>query len=117
MATIAISGIAPAAGLAAQRRRHPGLRRIPGKPGDQAFYQYDFGDDWQHEVLYEGSPPLEKGKKYPICLEGERACPPEGVGGVWSYPEFLAAIADPSTGGNPIPLTPENTRALFEACI
>jgi len=27
------------------------------------------------------------------------------------------AIADPSTGGNPIPLTPENTRALFEACI
>ena len=27
------------------------------------------------------------------------------------------AIADPSTGGNPTPLTPENTRALFEACI
>ena len=58
-------------------------------------YEYDFGDSWEHEVLFEGCPPLEKGKKYPICLEGERACPPEDVGGVWSYENFLAAIADP----------------------
>lgn len=58
-------------------------------------YEYDFGDGWEHEVLYEGSPPLEKGKKYPFCLEGERACPPEDVGGVWGYAEFLEAIADP----------------------
>ena len=58
-------------------------------------YEYDFGDGWEHEVLYEGSPPLEKGKKYPICLEGERACPPEDVGGVWGYADFLEAIADP----------------------
>ncbi|MDJ0992714.1 MAG: iron-containing alcohol dehydrogenase [Dinoroseobacter sp.] len=27
------------------------------------------------------------------------------------------AIADPSTGGNPVALTPENTRQLFEACL
>lgn len=58
-------------------------------------YEYDFGDGWEHEVLYEGSPALEKGKKYPLCLEGERACPPEDVGGVWGYTDFLDAIADP----------------------
>jgi len=58
-------------------------------------YEYDFGDGWEHEVLYEGSPPLEKGKKYPLCLEGERACPPEDVGGVWGYAEYLEALADP----------------------
>jgi len=58
-------------------------------------YEYDFGDAWCHEVLYEGSPPLEKGKKYPLCLEGERACPPEDVGGVWGYAEYLAALANP----------------------
>jgi hypothetical protein len=58
-------------------------------------YEYDFGDGWEHEVLLEGRPPVEKGKKYPVCLEGERACPPEDVGGVWGYQEFLAAIADP----------------------
>jgi len=58
-------------------------------------YVYDFGDGWEHEVLYEGSPPLEKGKKYPLCLEGERACPPEDVDGVWGYAEYLEALADP----------------------
>ena len=28
-----------------------------------------------------------------------------------------AALEDPSTGGNPVPMTAENTRALFEACL
>ncbi len=27
------------------------------------------------------------------------------------------ALADPTAGGNPVPLTPQNTRALFEACL
>ncbi|CAE7546119.1 unnamed protein product [Symbiodinium sp. CCMP2456] len=58
-------------------------------------YDYDFGDGWEHEVLYEGSPPLEKGKKYPLCLEGERACPPEDIGGVWGYVDYLEALEDP----------------------
>jgi hypothetical protein len=58
-------------------------------------YEYDFGDGWEHEVLFEGCPPVEKGKKYPLCLEGGRACPPEDVGGVWGYQDFCAAIADP----------------------
>jgi len=73
------------------------LSEILPKTGKRfAFkYEYDFGDGWEHEVLYEGSPPLEKGKKYPHCLEGERACPPEDVGGVWGYADFLEAIADP----------------------
>jgi hypothetical protein len=58
-------------------------------------YEYDFGDDWQHEVLYEGCLRAEKGQRYPLCVEGERACPPEDVGGVWGYAEYLEALADP----------------------
>lgn len=58
-------------------------------------YEYDFGDSWEHEVLFEGCPPLEKGKKYPLCLEGERACPPEDCGGIWGYGDFLKAIGNP----------------------
>ena len=27
--------------------------------------------------------------------EGERACPPEDVGGPWGYADYLVAIADP----------------------
>lgn len=58
-------------------------------------YEYDFGDGWQHEVLFEGCPQAEKGSKFPICLEGERACPPEDCGGVTGYDHFLEVIADP----------------------
>jgi len=58
-------------------------------------YEYDFGDDWQHEVLFEGCLRAEKGIRYPICVEGERSCPPEDVGGLSGYSEFLEAIADP----------------------
>jgi len=58
-------------------------------------YEYDFGDGWEHEILFEGCPPVEQEMKYPLCLEGKRACPPEDVGGVWGYQDFLAAIADP----------------------
>lgn len=59
-------------------------------------YEYDFGDGWEHEILFEGHPPLETGKKYPLCLEGERACPPEDVGGIGGYQSFLAKISDPN---------------------
>ena len=61
----------------------------------QFTYEYDFGDGWEHEVLFEGCLRAEKGGRYPVCVEGERSCPPEDVGGVGGYAEFLAAIADP----------------------
>lgn len=58
-------------------------------------YEYDFGDCWEHEVLFEGCLRSEKGRRYPLCVEGERSCPPEDVGGIWGYTEFLEAVADP----------------------
>jgi hypothetical protein len=61
----------------------------------QFLYEYDFGDGWQHQILFEGSPAPDKAVKYPLCLEGERACPPEDVGGVGGYDDFLEAIANP----------------------
>jgi Plasmid pRiA4b ORF-3-like protein len=58
-------------------------------------YEYDFGDSWEHAIEFEGTVPAQTGTKYPSCLEGKRACPPEDVGGVWGYEEFLKAIRDP----------------------
>ena len=58
-------------------------------------YEYDFGDSWHHEVLFEGCLQSVNGKRYPVCVEGERACPPEDVAGVWGYADFLEAIGDP----------------------
>jgi hypothetical protein len=57
-------------------------------------YEYDFGDSWWHEVLFEGCLRAEPGRRYPVCVEGARACPPEDVGGVWGYEEYQEAMAD-----------------------
>ena len=65
-----------------------------GKPF-QFDYEYDFGDGWEHEILFEGCLKAEKGTRYPLCLEGQRACPPEDVGGSYGYQEYLEAMADP----------------------
>jgi Plasmid pRiA4b ORF-3-like protein len=58
------------------------------------LYVYDFGDDWRHALAYEGTWPAQPGRTYPVCLAGARACPPEDVGGVNGFAEFLEAIAD-----------------------
>jgi len=64
--------------------------------GQRFTYEYDFGDSWDHTLLVEKTLPLEKGFRYPLCLKGKRACPPEDVGGVWGYKNFLEAIRDPT---------------------
>ena len=73
------------------------LSKLIPKSGRRSrwIYEYDFGDGWRHEVLFEGFPPADPKAKYPLCLEGERACPPEDCGGPGGYAEYLAAIADP----------------------
>jgi hypothetical protein len=69
-------------------------------PADRApisfEYHYDFGASWVHDLRFEGSPAPQPGVEYPQCLEGERACPPEDVGGIEGYADYLAALADPS---------------------
>jgi len=66
------------------------------KAGTRAQYLYDFGDDWQHEVELEAILERVPKKKYPICADGARACPPEDCGGVPGYEDFLRIIADPT---------------------
>jgi len=58
-------------------------------------YEYDFGDSWDHEIEVEQILPPEPGVRYPVCLAGKLACPPEDCGGIWGYVEFLEAIGNP----------------------
>jgi len=60
-----------------------------------ALYLYDFGDDWQHVLMYEGTSSAEESATYPRCISGARRCPPEDCGGAHGYAELLTAIADP----------------------
>ena len=65
-------------------------------PGHKALYAYDFGDDWRHEIALSSVVPSEKGVTYPLCRDGERACPPEDCGGVSGYYRLLKILADPA---------------------
>lgn len=71
------------------------------------MYDYDFGDSWRHEVKIEKVVLAEEKISRPMLLAGERACPPEDVGGIPGYENFLAALADP---------TSEEHEALREWC-
>jgi hypothetical protein len=72
------------------------LNALVIEEGARFLYTYDFGDNWQHLVELEKILSPEPGAHYPRCIAGRRACPPEDVGGIWGYEEFLAAIKDPT---------------------
>jgi len=63
--------------------------------GDYASYDYDFGDNWHHDILFEGILLKESKTKYPLCLAGERACPPEDCGGESGYYRLLEILKNP----------------------
>ena len=50
-------------------------------------YQYDFGDNWIHDLRIEAMLPIDAGKIYPCCLDGKRAGPPEDCGGPYNFME------------------------------
>jgi hypothetical protein len=60
-----------------------------------ALYVYDFGDDWRHVVMHEGTSPSDPSVSYPRCISGARRCPPEDCGGAHGHAELLEVIADP----------------------
>ncbi|MEK7375837.1 MAG: plasmid pRiA4b ORF-3 family protein, partial [Candidatus Margulisiibacteriota bacterium] len=62
------------------------------KEKDKVMYVYDYGDGWQHEVLLEKIL-IKNGKvKYPICADGQLACPPEDCGSIPGYYECIEAV-------------------------
>ncbi len=62
-------------------------------PGDQAKYEYDFGDGWSHTLTVDA---INQTAEYPAVLAGANACPPEDCGGPHGYEDLLAAQTDPS---------------------
>jgi hypothetical protein len=72
--------------------RQINLIQIAPNVGSHFVYEYDFGDSWDHELVVEQVFTPQKEMVYLHCIEGERACPPEDVGGTGGYAEFLEAI-------------------------
>ncbi len=61
-------------------------------PGEHARYRYDFGDDWTHALVFQGASPRPSGLRLPKCLAGAGRCPPEDVGGMSGFEEFLTVM-------------------------
>ena len=69
------------------------LRRA-AEVGQSFRYTYDFGDDWEHDIVIEK--PLTDPIDVPRCIAGRMACPPEDVGSTPGYANFLEAISNPA---------------------
>jgi hypothetical protein len=82
-------------GFEMQDERRVKLNQVAPGEGAKFRYEYDFGDGWLHMLLVEKVLAPEPGQQYPVCVKGKRACPPEDVGGVWGYEEFLETIQNP----------------------
>lgn len=65
------------------------------KEGDSFSYLYDFGDCWYHTITVEKVLPPAENVYYPICIYGERACPPEDCGGSMGYKNFVEILNNP----------------------
>lgn len=72
------------------------LGELIGRVGDRLRYTYDFGDDWQHELLVEDLLDADPGIHYPVLVAAKGACPPEDCGGPWGHAELKQILADPS---------------------
>ena len=70
------------------------LSEVFDLPGVAVQYEYDFGDSWQHTILLESIHLAKSRVRYPKCIDGQRACPPEDCGGIWGYHNILEVLAD-----------------------
>lgn len=55
------------------------------RPKERFLYEYDFGDEWEHDIRLERTLPFDPSRTYPVCIAGRRACPPEDCGGSWAF--------------------------------
>jgi hypothetical protein len=69
------------------------LDEVLADPGDKLYYDYDFGDGWQHVIKLETVSARTAQAPRACCTDGRRDGPAEDCGGVGVY-ELMAAAGD-----------------------
>jgi hypothetical protein len=72
------------------------LEQVAPEAGSRFRYLYDFGDDWDHDILVEKIVDRDPAAKYPRCTGGKRAAPPDDCGGIWGYLALVDILGDPT---------------------
>jgi Plasmid pRiA4b ORF-3-like protein len=62
---------------------------------DKMDYEYDFGDDWVHNIVLEKILPWNDNQALPFVTGGERNAPPDDSGGMWGFYAKMAVLQDP----------------------
>lgn len=70
------------------------LDNVLRREKQEVRYEYDFGDGWEHAVLLEKILPGNDNQPLPHCVKAVRQCPPEDVGGLHGFYEFVEAMED-----------------------
>lgn len=79
----------------AEDERKVKLSELAPTVKNKFIYEYDFGDGWEHLIEVVKIYPPAEGVKYPICLAGKLACPPDDCGGLGGYYNMLEVVKDP----------------------
>jgi len=64
---------------------------------DRMIYDYQFGEGWHVDIRVEKTGAAGKGVRYPACVAGERAGPPEDCGGLEAYHDMLDCLKEPES--------------------
>jgi hypothetical protein len=71
------------------------LEQVAPTANSKLRYTYDFGDDWEHDILVEKILDRDNTAPNPRCTGGRRAAPPEDCGGIWGYADLVETLNDP----------------------
>jgi hypothetical protein len=71
------------------------LRQLAKRGVKKITYMYDYGDSWGHTITFEKPVARDPKAKYPRCIAGERAAPPEDCGGFPGYEYLVEIMANP----------------------
>lgn len=66
------------------------LDQLLAEKGEELWYEYDFGDGWDHKLVVEEV--LEEPPPTARCTGGRMACPPEDCGGIGGYEELAVWV-------------------------
>jgi len=69
------------------------LSTVLKKEGDKIYYDYDYGDGWEHTIVLNKIISSSSNKK-PLCIDGERSCPPEDCGGPFGYNDLVKVLSN-----------------------
>jgi len=78
-----------------ENERKVRLSSLLRRTGAKVIYTYDFGDSWEHSIVLQKCFPAAPTMSYPICIDGQLACPPEDCGGIPGFYDLLDALKDP----------------------